>query len=465
MLAGAGAARDHPLGSVSERRTPALTGGGGRTAGGRHDAGPQRARPLRLGASAVWELDFWGRFRRATESARAQLLATRVGPARGADDDRQPGGDSYFALRSLDLQLEIAKRTLASRQESLQLTRVRESGGVTSLVDVRQAEQLVFGAGAAIADLERRIAQQENLISLLVGNFPSAVARGRALTDQPHAPDLPAGLPSDLLERRPDIQAAEQQIVAANAQIGVARANYFPSIALTGIGGVQSTALGALFGAGAGFWTAAVGVAQPVFTAGRTRNQVALAEARTQEATLALRRRRSRARSAKSRTRSSATPSRASSARSRKRWPPRRRTRGGSPTSATRAARPATSRCSTATRACSSPRSASSTPGAPSCRRSSSSIARSAAGGSRKVRRRSSRRRLARSAANRAQRSLASAQVRLCQVGRILRRRGQTRAATWRTSRRASSIVSPAPSGARARNSSPSLTATGTPSR
>jgi multidrug efflux system outer membrane protein len=262
-----------------------VTGGGGRTA----EVGSTPARnaaALRLGASTVWELDFWGRLRRATESSRAQLLATEWGRRAVLATIVSQVADSYFALRSLDLQLEIAKRTLVSRQESLQLTRVRESGGVTSLVDVREAEQLVFGAGAAIADIERRIAQQENLISVLVGSFPAAVTRGRALTDQPHAPDLPAGLPSDLLARRPDIQAAEQQIVAANAQIGVARANYFPSIALTGGGGLQSSALVALFGTSAGFWNAAIGVAQPVFNAGRTRNQVALAEARTQEATL-----------------------------------------------------------------------------------------------------------------------------------------------------------------------------------
>ena len=261
------------------------TGGGGRTP--QLGTTPARtAAAVRVGASAAWELDFWGRFRRANESARAQLLATEWGRRAVLTTIVSQVADSYFALRSLDLQLDIAKRTLASRQESLQLTRLRESGGVTSLLDVREAEQLVFGAGTAIADIERRIAQQENLISVLIGNFPSAIARGRELTDQPHPPDIPAGLPSDLLGRRPDIQAAEQQIVSANAQIGVARANYFPSVALTGNGGIQSTALATLLGTGAGFWTAAIAAAQPVFTAGRTRNQVALAEARTQQATL-----------------------------------------------------------------------------------------------------------------------------------------------------------------------------------
>jgi outer membrane protein, multidrug efflux system len=246
----------------------------------------QTAGAVLVGANVAWELDFWGKFRRANESARAQLLATDWGRRAVLTTIVSDVANAYFGLRALDLQLEISKRTLTSRQESLQLTRVRESGGVTSLIDVREAEQLVFGAGAAIADIERSIAQQENLISVLLGNFPSPVTRGRALVDQPHSPEVPAGLPSALLARRPDIQAAEQQIVAANAQIGVARAAYFPTISLTGSGGLQSTALGGLFNAGAGFWTAIVGAAQPIFTAGRTRSQVALAQELTDEATI-----------------------------------------------------------------------------------------------------------------------------------------------------------------------------------
>jgi outer membrane protein, multidrug efflux system len=259
--------------------------GGGRTAG-QGSSPAQTAAALQIGGSTAWELDFWGRFRRATESARAQLLATEWGRRAVLTTIVSQVADAYFGLRALDLQLDIARRTLTSREQSLQLTQVREKGGFTSLIDVREAEQLVFGAGAAIADIERRITQQENFISVLLGNFPSPVTRGRDLIDQPHPPEVPAGLPSGLLGRRPDILAAEQQIVAANAQIGVARAAYFPSISLTGTGGVQSTALGSLLGAGAGFWTAVVGVTQPVFTAGRTRSQVALAQARTQEATV-----------------------------------------------------------------------------------------------------------------------------------------------------------------------------------
>jgi outer membrane protein, multidrug efflux system len=260
--------------------------GGGRTAAiGSNPA--VTAGALRVGGTVDWALDFWGRYRRATESARAQLLSTEWGRRAVLTTVVSDVANAYFELRSLDLQLEISQRTLTSRKESLQLTQVRESGGVTSLLDVREAEQLVFGAGAVIADLQRRIGQQENLINLLLGGFPSTVTRGRELVDQPHQPDLPSGLSSSLLERRPDIQAAEQQLISANAEIGVARAAYFPSISLTGSGGVQSTALGSLFSAGAGYWTAILSAAQPVFTAGRTRSQVALARARRQEATVA----------------------------------------------------------------------------------------------------------------------------------------------------------------------------------
>jgi multidrug efflux system outer membrane protein len=241
---------------------------------------------LQLGGNVSWELDFWGKYRRATESARAQILASEWGQRAIVTSLVSQVSTSYFALRAFDLQLDIAKRTLASREESLRLTQVREQGGVTSLVDVRQAEQLVHQASGQIVDLERLIEQQENFISVLLGRNPGPVVRGKALTEQPHAPELPAGLPSALLTRRPDIVQAEQFIVAANAQIGVARAAYFPQITLTGSGGVASTALSALFAGSAGAWTAAAAVAQPIFNAGRTKNQVKLAEAQREEAVL-----------------------------------------------------------------------------------------------------------------------------------------------------------------------------------
>jgi len=260
-----------------------LDAGGGRIAATDTSAA-RTAAAIRVGVTARWEIDFWGKYRRATEAARAELLASEWGRRAVASSVVSAVAQAYYGLRSLDLQLAIARRTLTSRQESLALTQVRERGGVTSLVDVREAEQLVFGAGATIVELERRIAQQENLISVLTGGFPSTVTRGLELVAQPLPPAVPADLPSALLARRPDIQQAEQSLIAANARIGVARAAYFPTIALTGGGGLQSTALRTLVSGGAGVWTAAVGVAQPIVTAGRTKSQVALAQARAEEA-------------------------------------------------------------------------------------------------------------------------------------------------------------------------------------
>jgi len=240
----------------------------------------------RVGLNFNWELDFWGKFRRATEAARANLAATEWGRREIATELVANVADAYFRLRALDLQLEITRRTLASRQDSLRLTRILADGGSTSLLDVRQAEQLVFTAGSEVPSLEQQIEQQENFISILLGNNPAPVPRGRSLTDQPHAPRVPVGLPSSLLERRPDIRQAEQQLIAANAQIGVARSLYFPQIALTANAGYQSSALTDLFTGPAGFWTFGSTLAQPIFTAGKLRSNVRLAEAQQQEAVL-----------------------------------------------------------------------------------------------------------------------------------------------------------------------------------
>ena len=242
---------------------------------------------FQVAGSASWEVDFWGRFRRATEAARATLAATEWGRRAVVTSLVAQVAEAYFRLRAIDFNLDIARQTLASRQESLRLTRVRASGGASSELDVRQAEQLVFGASATIVDLERQAEQQENLISLLLGNDPAAVPRGRTLTDQPLIPEVPTGLPSALLEHRPDIVEAEQTVVAANANIGVARANYLPELSLTGSGGLQSAALSSLLTGPAAFFTAGASLIQPVFTAGRTRSQVELAKARHEEALLA----------------------------------------------------------------------------------------------------------------------------------------------------------------------------------
>jgi multidrug efflux system outer membrane protein len=239
-----------------------------------------------VSVSAAWQLDFWGKYRRATEAARANLLASEWARREVVSTLLANVAIAYFQLRALDLQLEISKRTLNSRQESLRLTRILADGGSTSLLDVRQAEQLVFTASAEIPALEQQIEQQENLLSILLGQNPSDITRGQTLTEQRQPPEVPPGLPSSLLERRPDIQQAEAQLVATNAEIGVARSAYFPQISLSGTGGFQSSALTSLFTGPAGAWSFGASLAQPIFTGGRLRSEVRLAEARQQTAAL-----------------------------------------------------------------------------------------------------------------------------------------------------------------------------------
>ena len=236
--------------------------------------------------AAAWELDFWGKYRRATEAARANLIASEWARREVLSTLVANVASAYFQLRALDLQLEISKRTLNSRQESLRLTRILADGGSTTLLDVRQAEQLVFTASAEIPVLEQQIEQQENFLSILLGQNPEDIPRGQTLTEQRQPPEVPAGLPSALLERRPDIQQAEAQLVAANAEIGVARSAYFPQISLNGAGGFQSSALTSLFTGPAGALSFGASLTQPIFTGGRLRSQVRLAEARQQTAVL-----------------------------------------------------------------------------------------------------------------------------------------------------------------------------------
>ena len=236
--------------------------------------------------AAAWELDFWGKFRRATEASRANLLASEWARQEVVSTLVANVAAAYFELRALDLELEISKRTFDSRQESLRLTQMLANGGATSLLDVRQAEQLVFTAGAEIPALEQQIEQQENSLSILLGQNPGDITRGETLTEQRQPSQVPPGLPSSLLERRPDIRQAEEQLVAANAEIGVARAAYFPQIVLSGSGGFQSSALTNLFSGPAGAWSFGASLAQPIFTGGRLRAGVRLAEAQQQTAAL-----------------------------------------------------------------------------------------------------------------------------------------------------------------------------------
>src|SRR6201987_965831 len=239
-----------------------------------------------LNLSAIWNLDFWGKYRRQTEAARAQLLATEWGQRAVISSLVANVATAYFQLRALDNELEISKRTLASPQESLKLTQSLESPGSNSGRDVSQAEQLVYTASETIPDLERQIQQQENVLSVLLGENPQSIPRGRALTEQPAPENVPAGLPSELLERRPDIRQAEENVVAANAQIGVAKAAFFPSIALTGTGGLENNALNRFLSQPSQTWFAAFSVSQPLFEGGRLRSGLKLARAQWQESVL-----------------------------------------------------------------------------------------------------------------------------------------------------------------------------------
>jgi outer membrane protein, multidrug efflux system len=229
-----------------------------------------------------FEVDLWGRLRRATEAARADLLANEENRKAVMTTLVSDVAGGYFNLLELDMELAIARRTLATREESLKLIQAREKGGLATLVEVRQGEQLVYGAAQAIPTTEQLIEQTENQLSLLLGGSPGAITRGQALTDQSQPPSIPAGLPSSLLERRPDIRAAEQNLIAANAIIGVAKAAYFPRVSLTGLFGFQSSQLSNLFTGPARIWQFVPQVTQPIFTGGRLRSNVRLAEAEQQ---------------------------------------------------------------------------------------------------------------------------------------------------------------------------------------
>jgi outer membrane protein, multidrug efflux system len=236
-----------------------------------------------LQAAVSYDFDFWGRYRRATEAARANLLGSEWNQRTVIATLVSSVAAAYFQLRELDLELEISQRTLSSRRQSLALTETLANGGATSLLDVKQAQQLVETAAAAVPELERQIAVAEDALSAFLGQYPSDIARGKPLTEQPLPPAVPAGLPSRLLEHRPDIQEAEQNLIAANAEIGVARAQLFPDFSLTGAGGGAATGLSHL----GTVYTLTPGITQPIFNAGKLRANVRLSEAEQQQQLLA----------------------------------------------------------------------------------------------------------------------------------------------------------------------------------
>ena len=227
----------------------------------------------------TFELDVWGRLRQQTKAARAEL--------RASEEDRKTVqtivvGDvaaGYFSLLELDSELGIAKQTLATRQESLRLIALRQQGGLATALDVRQAEELVYQASQTIPDAERQIAQTENQLSFILGNNPGSITRGRPLNEQQTLPTVPAGLPSSLLERRPDIRAAEENLVAQRALVSAAKRAFFPTISLTGLFGFESNQLSNLFSGPSKSWSFVPQITQPIFTGGRLKSDVKFAKA------------------------------------------------------------------------------------------------------------------------------------------------------------------------------------------
>jgi len=225
-----------------------------------------------LGLALSWEVDIWGRIRRQTESARAELLAAEWAQRAVLVTVISQVASAYFTLRALDNELEIAQRTLTSRQQSLRLTQRRLEQGVSTRLDVRQAETLQYTAAGTIPLVERQIVQTENAIRLLLAQPPGEILRGRILTEQSIPPEIPAGLPAALLERRPDIRASEEVLVSANAQIGAAKALYFPRISITGLLGLESDDLDDFVKASARTWSLGADALQPIFNYGRIRS-------------------------------------------------------------------------------------------------------------------------------------------------------------------------------------------------
>lgn len=255
----------------------------GRSRGGEVDLPDQVSKGRTFGSVLLnvlsFELDIWGRLRKQTQAARADLRASEEARKDVLTTIVAEVATSYFALRELDFELEIAKRTLASRQESLRIILLRAERGVSNNLELRQAEELVYAAGEVIPKTELAIEQQENFLSVLLGRNPGPIARGLELTEQQMPVEVPAGLPSDLLARRPDILSAEQSLEAAGARIDVARKAYLPRISLTGFFGFESNSLTDLFKSSRSVWGFVPQVTQPIFTGGAIKSNVRFTQA------------------------------------------------------------------------------------------------------------------------------------------------------------------------------------------
>ncbi len=264
--------------------------GNGDFSGGKDSNTRAKGNFLALTADAAFQVDLFGRLRRATEASRAQFLATQDAQHTVILTLVSDVASDYFQLLDLDLQLRITQDTVKTQQESVKLTRLRLDHGVATKLDVLQAQQVLDTANAQIPDLERQIGQEEDAISILLGHYPESVRRGRPLAEQPLPPEVPPGMPSSLLERRPDIRQVEQNLIAANAEIGVARAAFFPQISLTGSGGGafgRSSLFSGLISSQAGIWSYGAQVTQPIFTGGALRGNLRLAESQHRQELIA----------------------------------------------------------------------------------------------------------------------------------------------------------------------------------
>ncbi len=258
--------------------------------GGKEQNFQSKSNFLALTADASFQLDLFGKLRRETQAARAQLLATEDARRTVMLTLVSDVASDYFTLLQLDLELQITQDTVKTQKDSVKLTSFRLEHGVATKLDVLQAQQVLDTANAQIPDLERQIGQEEDAISVLIGNYPQSVPRGRPLAEQALPPDVPPGLPSALLERRPDILEAEQTLIAANAEIGVAKASFFPQISLTGSGGGafgRSSAFSSLMSSQASIWSYGAQVTQPIFTGGALRGNLHLAESQHEQALIA----------------------------------------------------------------------------------------------------------------------------------------------------------------------------------
>jgi outer membrane protein, multidrug efflux system len=236
---------------------------------------------------ASWILDFWGQYRRATEAARANLLASEFGEKAVRITLIAEVANDYFQLREFDRQLEVSQETVLADKDMVKLNTIKFEGGDAAITDELQAEILLEQSEAQVITLQQSIEQTENQISILLGRNPGPIARGLTLVAQPHAPEVPTGLPSAILEKRPDVRRAEESLVAANANVGVAKAAFFPQFSLTGAFGVQTSSLTSfLSGPTTGAWNVAGQVAQPIYEGGRIKSNYRLAWAQRDEAEL-----------------------------------------------------------------------------------------------------------------------------------------------------------------------------------